>query len=153
IVLLLCLNSTGLVDFTLTNLFVLAVIVFLVYSLYKELLNPALTFFVCTVALLMGKVITADDLLRGLSNPQIIIIFLLVIVTAGIRMVFGTEMFARLFNPNLSAKGFLLRMMVLVSSISGFLNNTPIVAFMIPYVKEWAQKTGRPASKFLIPLS
>ncbi len=151
--LLLCLNSTGLVDFTLTNLFVLAVIVFLVYSLYKELLNPALTFFVCTVALLMGKVITADDLLRGLSNPQIIIIFLLVIVTAGIRMVFGTEMFARLFNPNLSAKGFLLRMMVLVSSISGFLNNTPIVAFMIPYVKEWAQKTGRPASKFLIPLS
>lgn len=140
-------------DFTLTNLFVLAVIVFLVYSLYKELLNPALTFFVCTVALLMGKVITADDLLKGLSNPQIIIIFLLVIVTAGIRMIFGTEMFARVFNPKLSAKGFLLRMMVIVSSISGFLNNTPIVAFMIPYVKEWAQKTGRPASKFLIPLS
>ncbi|HLT75476.1 MAG TPA: SLC13 family permease [Ohtaekwangia sp.] len=140
-------------DFTLTNLFVLAVIVFLVYSLYKELLNPALTFFVCTVALLMGKVITADDLLKGLSNPQIIIIFLLVIVTAGIRMIFGTEMFARVFNPKLSAKGFLLRMMVIVSTISGFLNNTPIVAFMIPYVKEWAQKTGRPASKFLIPLS
>ncbi len=140
-------------DFTLANLFVLAVIIFLVYSLYRELLNPALTFFVCTVALLMAQVITAEDLLRGLSNPQIIIIFLLVIVTAGIRMIFGTEFFARVFNPRLSAKGFLLRMMVMVSTVSAFLNNTPIVAFMIPYVKEWAQKTGRPASKFLIPLS
>lgn len=44
-------------------------------------------------------------------------------------------------------------MMVFVSSISAFLNNTPIVAFMIPYVKDWAQKAGVPASKFLIPLS
>lgn len=40
-----------------------------------------------------------------------------------------------------------------VSTVSAFLNNTPIVAFMIPYVKDWAHKTGNPASKFLIPLS
>src|SRR5690606_5555053 len=40
-----------------------------------------------------------------------------------------------------------------VSSISAFLNNTPVVAFMIPYVKDWAEKTGNPASRFLIPLS
>lgn len=140
-------------DISLTQIFVLAVVAFLIFSLYKELLNPALTFFACTVVLLMTNVITPPELLKGLSNQQIIIIFLLVLVTAGIRYIFGTDLFVRLFDPNLKPKAFLLRMMLTVSVLSAFLNNTPIVAFMIPYVKDWAQKTGRPASKFLIPLS
>jgi di/tricarboxylate transporter len=44
-------------------------------------------------------------------------------------------------------------MMVLVSSLSSLINNTPIVAFMIPYIKEWSEQRRLPASKFLIPLS
>jgi di/tricarboxylate transporter len=124
-----------------------------VLSLYREWFNPALTFFIATVALLLGKIITTPEILKGLSNQQIIIIFLLVLVTAGIRSVIGTDAFAKLFNPNLSPKQFLLRLMLTVSSLSSVLNNTPIVAFMIPYVKDWAQRTGNPASKFLIPLS
>ena len=90
---------------------------------------------------------------EGLSNQQIIIIFLLVLVTAGLRMIYGVAFFTKLFSKELSPKKFLLRMMVMVSSVSGFLNNTPIVAFMIPYVKDWADKTGNSSSKFLIPLS
>ena len=129
------------------------VVVFLVLSLYREWFNPALTFFIAVVALLLGRIITPDEILQGLSNQQIIIIFLLVLVTAGIRIVVGTEVFTRLFNPRLSPRAFLLRMMLTVSSLSSVLNNTPIVAFMIPYVKDWAQRTGHPASKFLIPLS
>ncbi|HYG03393.1 MAG TPA: SLC13 family permease, partial [Chryseosolibacter sp.] len=136
-----------------SQVYVILVVVFLIVSLYKEIFNPSLTFFIATVALLIGNVITPEEILNGLSNPQIIIIFLLVLVTAGVRHVFGTEAFAKLFNPNLKPRAFLLRMMVTVSSISAVLNNTPIVAFMIPYVKDWAQKTGNPASKFLIPLS
>lgn len=147
-------NSTDLVDSTiLTQIYVLIVVTFLVVALYKELLNTALIFFICTVALLLPGIITPAELLKGLSNQQIILIFLLVLVTAGIRLIFGSNLLVRLFNPKLKPKAFLIRMMVLVSSVSAFLNNTPIVAFMIPYVKEWAKKTGYPASKFLIPLS
>jgi di/tricarboxylate transporter len=139
--------------FTFIQGYVLVVVIFLVYALYKELFNPAFTFFICTVALLLANVISPADLIKGLSNQQIIIIFLLVLVTAGIRLIFGTDMFGKFFHTGLKPKAFLLRMMLFVSSISAFLNNTPIVAFMIPYVKDWAQKTGNPASKFLIPLS
>lgn len=146
-------KSTVLVDFGFSQGYVLLIVVFLVLSLYREWFNPALTFFIVTVALLLGRVITPAEILQGLSNVQIIIIFLLTLVTAGIRGVFGSEVFSRLFNPNLSPKAFLFRMMVTVSSMSSVLNNTPIVAFMIPYVKDWAQRTGNPASKFLIPLS
>ncbi len=133
--------------------YVLLIVIFLVLSLYREWFNPALTFFIATVALLLGKIITAGQILQGLANQQIIIIFLLVLVTAGIRTVFGSNILSRLFNPGLSPRRFLLRMMLTVSSLSSMLNNTPIVAFMIPYVKEWAHRTGNPASKFLIPLS
>ncbi len=131
----------------------LLVVGFLVVSLYKEWFNPSLTFFISAMALLVANVITPQELLKGLSNQQIIIIFLLVLVTAGIRAIYGSGLLTRLFNPNLSPKRFLLRMMMLSSSISAFLNNTPIVAFMIPYVKEWADKTGHSSSRFLIPLS
>lgn len=146
-------KSTELVDFNFSQGYVLLVVIFLILSLYREWFNPALTFFIATVALLLGKIITPAEILSGLSNQQIIIIFLLVLVTAGIRTIFGSEAFARLFNPNLSPRAFLLRMMLTVSSLSSVLNNTPIVAFMIPYVKDWARRTGNPASKFLIPLS
>lgn len=140
-------------DLSFSQLFVILIVLFLVVSLYKELFNPALTFFICTVALLLPGIITPAELLKGLSNQQIILIFLLVLVTAGLRLIYGTGMFSRLFNPNLPPKKFLLRLMVTVSGISAFLNNTPIVAFMIPYVKDWSERTGAPASKFLIPLS
>ncbi len=146
-------NSTELVDLTFIQLYTFGVVVFLVIALYKELFNPAFTFFICTVALLLPGIITPNELLRGLSNQQIIVIFLLVLVTAGLRLIYGAEMFSTLFNTNLKPKAFLLRMIVTVSTLSAFLNNTPIVAFMIPYVKEWSKKTGNPASKFLIPLS
>lgn len=131
----------------------LIVVVFLIISLYREWFNPAMTFFIAVVALLMGRIITPPEILKGLSNQQIIVIFLLVLVTAGIRIVVGSEVFTRLFNTNLSPRAFLMRLMITVSSLSSVLNNTPIVAFMIPYVKDWAQRTGHPASKFLIPLS
>lgn len=140
-------------DLTFGQYYVFAVVIFLVLALYREWFNPSLTFFIATVALLLGGILTPGELLRGLSNQQIILIFLLVVVTAGIRAIYGTGLFGRLFNPTLKPKQFLLRMMGFVACISPFLNNTPIVAFMIPYVKDWAQRTGNPASKFLIPLS
>lgn len=144
-------KSTDLVDFN--QIFVLAVVVFLVVSLYKEFFNPSLTFFIAVVALLVTGIITPAELLKGLSNQQIIIIFVLVLVTAGIRLVYGSELFSRWFNHKLKPKAFLLRLMATASAISPFINNTPLVALMIPYVRDWAEKTGNPSSKFMMPLS
>ncbi len=135
------------------QIFVVVVVGFLVVSLYKEIFNPAFTFFICVVALLLVGVLSPTDLLKGLSNPQIIIIFLLMQVTAGVRSIFGSELFIKVFSTELSPKRFLLRMMMVSSTFSAFLNNTPLVAFMIPYVKDWAERTGNSSSKFLIPLS
>jgi di/tricarboxylate transporter len=135
------------------QIYTLVVVVILVIGLYREIVSPAIIFFLAGVALVLGKIITPQELLMGLSNVQIIIIFLLVLVTAGLRGLVGNKFFDAIFKPDLKPKQFLFRMMVFVSATSAFLNNTPIVAFMIPYVKEWSQKAKVPASKFLIPLS
>lgn len=135
------------------QVFVVVVIVLLVISLYKEWINPALSFFGAVVCLLIPGILTPEEALKGLANQQIAVIFLLMLITSGLRSLFGGAFFQRLFKDTLSPKQFLLRMMVSVSSVSAFLNNTPIVAFMIPYVREWAERNNHPSSKFLIPLS
>ena len=51
----------------------LLVVGLLVVSLYKEWFNPSLTFFISAMALLVANVITPQELVKGLSNQQIII--------------------------------------------------------------------------------
>ena len=44
-------------------------------------------------------------------------------------------------------------MSLLVGSFSAFLNNTPLVAMMMPYAVNWSEKNNTSPSKLLIPLS
>ena len=46
-----------------------------------------------------------------------------------------------------------LRLLVPVAVSSAFMNNTPIVAMMIPVILQWAPKLKRAPSTFLMPLS
>ncbi len=140
-------------DFSLIHIFVLTILALLVVALYREWLNPALSFFLAVLVFLFSGILTPAEALHGLANAQVIVIFLLMLVTAGMRELAGDRFFLHVFALNLTPRAFLLRLMVVVSSVSAFLNNTPIVAFLIPYVREWAARKGVPASKFLIPLS
>jgi|TARA_R110000737_G_scaffold353323_1_gene404165 di/tricarboxylate transporter len=103
--------------------------------------------------LLVLQIISPEEFLMGLANKQIIVIFLLIGLTSGIQQNIGTGFFFKIFSQKLKPGTFRLRLMLLVSSLSAILNNTPVVAFMIPYVKEWTKTNKFPASKFLIPLS
>ncbi|HSL25599.1 MAG TPA: SLC13 family permease, partial [Acidimicrobiia bacterium] len=47
----------------------------------------------------------------------------------------------------------LTRLLVPSAAASAFLNNTPIVAMLMPQVRSWAEARGRSASLFLMPLS
>ena len=136
-----------------SQIYTLIVVVLLVFFLYREIVHPSISFFGCVVLLMAGGVLSPYDLLNALANPQIAIIFLLILVTAGIRNIFGPRLFSWLFHKGLKPRNFLGRMMVFVSGISAFLNNTPIVAFMIPYVQDWCRKNDQAVSRFLIPLS
>ncbi len=132
---------------------VLAVVGLLVIGLYSNWAKASVLFLIAIFIFLIFGVLTTDEVLKGLSNRQIAIIFILTILVSGFRKTFGDGFFNYLFTSSLKPRQFLLRLMILVSSISVFINNTPIVAFMVPYVKEWVDNKQWPVSKFMIPLA
>ncbi len=132
---------------------VLTTVVLLIVALYSNKARPSVLFLMAVFVFLVCGVLKPADILKGLANKQVLIIFLLLILSAGFKKEFGYGFFNYLFNPNLLPKQFLLRLMLFVSSCSAFINNTPIVAFMIPYVKDWVDRKGLSPSKFMIPLS
>ena len=46
-----------------------------------------------------------------------------------------------------------IRLMVPVAFVSAFLNNTPVVAIMIPILQKWSRRVNIPNSQLMIPLS
>ena len=136
------------------NLIVSLVLLFMIIALYRELFRPATVFLIAIVFLSIFGILTPQEILKGFANEQIAVILLLLVIGDIIKK---TEIlnyfFDRAFKKAKTANGFLSRMMLYVSSISAFFNNTPLVALLVPYVMNWGKKHGVAPSKLLIPLS
>jgi di/tricarboxylate transporter len=133
---------------------VIVVIIFILASLYWNILGPALTFMVGIITLGVFGVLTPGEILKGFSNEQVAVVILFLLISDLIRKTGAVEgIFDRYFRYAKSYKGFLGRMMLLISGFSTFINDTPLVALMMPYVHTWCKKNNYPPSKFLIPLS
>lgn len=128
--------------------------VLLTISLYTEFYSPAKTFFLAVVVLVVFDILTPDEVLSGFANEQIAVIMLLLLI-GGIlnRSSILDLLFKQLFQPIKSYAGFLWRMMFGVAGVSAFVNNTPIVAILIPHVYKWGKLNNVSASKLMIPLS
>ncbi|TAJ13177.1 SLC13 family permease [Marinilabiliaceae bacterium JC017] len=133
---------------------VFLVLVFILISLYKELMGAAFTFFVAVMILGVFGILTPSEILSGFANEQIAVIIMLLLLGDAIRQTSIIEIFfAKIFPRSSSYRGFLVRMMIWVGGLSAFLNNTPLVAVMMPYVHQWSRRNQISASKLLIPLS
>ncbi len=133
---------------------ILSTIVFIVIFLYKEIFHPAMVFVIAISFLVITGVITPREALLGFSNEQIATIILLLVISKIIQKTKIVEfLFSKFLKTNIGYRNFLGRMMLSVSFSSSFLNNTPIVAMLIPYVYNWGKKKNISPSKLLIPLS
>ena len=133
---------------------VFIVLLFILISLYREILGPAFTFMIGVIALGIMGVLTPSEILRGFANEQVAVVIMLLVLGDIIRKTAVMELiFDRFFRYAKSYKGFLSRMMLLISGFSAFLNNTPLVAVMIPYVHNWCRRNNISPSKFMMPLS
>lgn len=133
---------------------VFIVILFILISLYKEILGPSFTFVIGIAVLGFFGVLTPREIISGFANDQVAVVLMLLLLGDIIRKTSIIEnIFDRLFLSAKSYKGFLSRMMLIVSVFSAFLNNTPLVAVMMPYVHSWCKRKNFSPSKFLIPLS
>ncbi len=128
----------------------------MVFLLVKDYLRPGLILFSVVVLFYLCGILTSEEVLAGFSNKGMITVALLFLVSEGVRCsdCLGPIM-KRLFPPKERAtirRGY-ASILTTVASISGFLNNTPIVVIFIPHIKTWCRQVGLPLKKFLIPLS
>jgi di/tricarboxylate transporter len=107
------------------------------------------------VALLFGVgILPVERALAGLSNEGMVTVAVLYIVGAGISETAAIDFLAhRLLGTPRSTTVAVAKLMIPTAAISAFINNTPLVAMLIPIVGDWAKKYRIPASKVMLPLS
>lgn len=138
-------------EFWYTALLLIAMTVVLV----KEWIDIELTVVGVLILLIIGKVITPEEAFKGFSNVGVLSIGVLFVVAGAIKstgllndlndIIYGDK------RNSITKK--LFRLLFPVTLFSAFMNNTPIVAMLIPSVRSWARKNNFSSSKFLLPLS
>lgn len=102
----------------------------------------------------VAGILSPQEALSGFSNPGLMTVAAMFIIAAGIQSSGALGVVVdKVFGQPKSERMALLRLCTPVLVLSAFLNNTPVVATMIPAVRSWAEKIDIPASKLLIPLS
>lgn len=116
--------------------------------------GPHLVMMSVLIVLSATGIITADEALSGFSNSGLITVVAMFVVAAGIHHSGGVDLVVNhLLRSPRSVRSAQARIMLPVALLSGFLNNTPMVATMIPAVHAWSRKIGISPSKLMIPLS
>ena len=106
-------------------------------------------------SLVVSGVITPVEGIAGFSNPATLTVAFMFVISAAILKTGSLQYVAgqltRTFR-NHYQRGVIL-LMLMVSAVSAFINNTPVVAVMIPVTTQIAKNANRAASKLLIPVS
>lgn len=115
---------------------------------------PHMVMMAVLVVLSASGIISADQALAGFSNSGLITVVAMFVVAAGIHHSGGVDLLVNhLLRSPKSVRSAQARIALPVALLSGFLNNTPVVATMIPAVHAWSRKIGIAPSKLMIPLS
>ncbi len=135
--------------------FVLLALLGMVVALVLDKMRPGMVLFSVVVVFLCAGILTPKEMLEGFSNKGMITVAMLFLVSEGIRQSGALGQVIKKLLPQGKTTVFKaqLRMLPVISFISAFLNNTPVVVIFAPIIKRWAESVKLPATKFLIPLS
>lgn len=136
------------------GVFTLMMLVGVLGTLALTRVSADLVLMAALALLLVFGVLGPVDALAGFANPGVITIATLYVVAAGLKETGAVQWIARLLlgHPK-TQRAAQLRMIAPTGVLSGFMNNTAVVAMFIPAIQDWAQRLGIPASKLLLPLS
>jgi di/tricarboxylate transporter len=117
-------------------------------------LGPHIVMMAVLLLLSLSGILSSGEALAGFANPGLITVAAMFVVASGIHASGGVDLLVnRLLGQPGSVRSALSRIFPPVVLLSGFLNNTPVVATMIPAIHAWSRKTGIAPSKLMIPLS
>ncbi|MBK7972835.1 MAG: SLC13 family permease [Deltaproteobacteria bacterium] len=132
----------------------LATVAGMLFVMVRNLAGPDVTLLGGVVLLLSMGILTSKEAFAGFANEGMLTVGVLFVVAAAMRETGALDFFVRriLGRPR-SVIGAQLRLMVPAAGISAFINNTPLVAAMVPIVSDWSKRIGVSASRLMMPLS
>ncbi len=133
----------------------------LLVSLAMRVATTDLLALACLGVLMLAQNLTGSpnlpssaEAVAGFGNKGLITVALLFAVVAGLEFTGGTELATGwLLGQSKSLAGAQVRLLVPVSIVSGFLNNTPVVAALLPVVIDLSKRISVSSSRLLLPLS
>lgn len=94
------------------------------------------------------------EALSGFNNPGLLVIGALFVVVASIEKSRVADKAARrILGLQTTFNAGFLRLMLVSLAMSAFVNNTPVVALLIPVTRDWARARGFNPALLLMPLS
>ena len=131
-----------------------AVVLATLVSLLLGRRAPDMAMIGAVVVLLAAGILTPAEALSGMSNEGMLTVAALFVVAAAVDR---TGALAAVIDRGLGRPQSLseaqLRTMTIPAVLSGFMNNTPVVALMVPAVRTWARKHQLSISKLLMPMN
>jgi di/tricarboxylate transporter len=121
--------------------------------------SPALVMAGAVTTLLVTGVIDQEGALVGFANDAPITVAALYVLAGAVKITGALEhVTERVLGSNgkggqRDSRRTLARILFPSMAVSAFIANTPLVAMIAPRVVTWARRTGRPASRYLMPLS
>ena len=132
----------------------LAAVAAMAFALIRNLAAPDIILLGTLALLATLGIVSPGDAVAGFGNEGLITVATLFIVVAGLSATGGMNLIAApLLGRPRSTLDAQVRLMLPVTVLSAFLNNTPLVAMFMPVVSDWCKKTGISPSKLFIPLS
>jgi di/tricarboxylate transporter len=106
------------------------------------------------VVLLAFGVLPPEEAFLGFANPAVLALAGLYVLTSALRETGALDLTAQrlLASVNRVAQGR-RRLTLVAAPLSAFLNNTPVVAMLMPLASTWARRRGVSVRGLLLPLS
>lgn len=134
--------------------FVLAVVATVLTVLVSNRVSPAVAMTGGMVVVLVAGVVTPEEALAGFSNPAPLTVAALFILARAVEKTGAlTPVVRAAMGEKDGVRRSLTRLVVPTTIASAFLNNTPIVAMLLPQVRSWAEARKHSPSLYLMPLS
>lgn len=132
----------------------LSVVLGVLAALIANVGAPDFLFIGATAILAAAGVISPKEAFAGFANSAVITVGALFVVAAGMRDTGILDYLGRKFLGRVrTTRQALGRLGCVALPLSAFLNNTPIVAMLMPVVIDWSRRHRVSPSKLLMPLS
>ncbi|RFA35293.1 SLC13 family permease [Virgibacillus dokdonensis] len=137
------------------EMIVVAVVVCgMIGTLIMDIARPVIIVFTALTILLVTGILKPEDALAGFSNEGMLTIALLFVIAGAMQKSGMIEVIMKgWLNKSNRFIGAMIRVLIPISALSAFFNNTPIVVTFTPLLKNWCEEHQIAPSKFLIPLS